>query len=287
MSYNPFHNSILVPVDYSPESINAISHAVLYAQKSGNPIVLFHVVKDVEISRRTHSLIQDEHDRLAVLADKHVKPSGVKVATLVRFGDVFEIIGHTANEFQMSMVVMATHGVKGMQFITGSHALKIIENGRIPFLVVQGKAPKNNTYEHVIFPVDYEADTKQKLVITPILNKLFGSKIHVLVEHYGDEFLANKTKANLAFIENYFADNNINYEVNHLDGSSDLAEATVEYANAIQADLILIMVDTSRTVLEFFTRKDEQDIISNKYQIPVICLNPTEIGTFTAATGFS
>lgn len=287
MSYNPFKNSILVPIDYSPESENAIHHAVVFSKKSKLPVVLLHILKDVELSRRTKTLIEDEHKKLAVLADKIVKPENIKVATLVRFGDFSEIIGHTANEFQMSMVVMATHGVKGMQYVTGSHALKIIESGRVPFTIVQGKKPNTLGFQHVVFPIDEEPATKQKLVLVPQLSELFNSTIHLLVEHSNDDFFSKRIKANLAFVQNYLDENNVKYEVNHLDGSSNLADATINYAHAINADLIMIMVETDRSFFEFFAGKDEQEIIANHHEIPVMCLNPTEIGNLSFGSTFS
>jgi nucleotide-binding universal stress UspA family protein len=287
MSFNPFKNSILVPIDYSPESENAILHAVVLSKKSNMPIVLLHIVKELELSRRTKTLIEDEHQKLAVLAEKLIKPEQIKVATIVRFGDFSEIIGHTANEFQMSMVVMATHGVKGMQYIKGSHALKIIENARVPFTVVQGKKPNPNGFQRVVFPIDNESATKQKLVLVPQLNKLFNSTFHLLVEHNNDEFFDNIVKANLAFIQNYLKENNVKYELNYIDVSSNLSDATIAYANEIDADLIMIMVETSRTLLEIFTGKDEQEIITNKFGIPVMCMNPTEIGNYVISSTFS
>lgn len=287
MSYNPFKNSILVPIDYSAESENAIQHAVVFSKKSKLPIVLLHILKDVELSRRTKTLIEDEHQKLAVLAEKLIKPENIKVATLVRFGDFSEIIGHTANEFQMSMVVMATHGVKGMQYITGSHALKIIESGRVPFTIVQGKKPNPGGIQHVVFPIDKEPATKQKLVLVPQLSELFQSTFHLLVEHYSDEFFKNKVNANLTFIQNFLDENNVKYEVNHLDGSDDFSDATIAYSNEINADLIMIMVETDRTLFEIFTGKDEQDIIANKFEIPVMCMNPLEMGNIVLNSTFS
>ena len=52
-------------------------------------------------------------------------------------GSIFTAIAEYANEKDASLVVMGTHGMKGMQKLTGSWALKVIVKSKVPFIVVQ------------------------------------------------------------------------------------------------------------------------------------------------------
>ena len=57
---------------------------------------------------------------------------------------------------------MGTHGIRGLQKLTGSWALKVIVRTKVPFVVVQ-EFPKSNNYQKVVFPVDYKRESKEKI----------------------------------------------------------------------------------------------------------------------------
>jgi len=85
-----------------------------------------------------------------------------------------------------------------------------------------------------------------------------------------------------------FLDNNmIPYEIETANGKKDFATETIEYAHKIEADLMLIMTTKNIGFADYVIGAQEQMIISNKYQIPVMCINPRpgKIGGGFSATG--
>ena len=53
-----------------------------------------------------------------------------------------------ASEIDAEMVIMGTHGIKGMQKFFGSWALKVIANSKVPFIVIQ-EPPKKDLFENI------------------------------------------------------------------------------------------------------------------------------------------
>ena len=120
-------------------------------------------------------------------------------------------IAEFANEKEASLVVMGTHGMKGMQKLTGSWALKVIVKSKMPFIVVQDPPVDQERYHNIVFPVDFRRENKEKMKMAIFMGKYFDSKIHMLVAGTTDKALAKKTKINLNFAVKYLIQNNIEY----------------------------------------------------------------------------
>jgi nucleotide-binding universal stress UspA family protein len=67
-------------------------------------------------------------------------------------GTIFNTIGKYASDTDARMVIMGTHGIKGMQKLTGSWALKVIVKSKVPFLVVQDKPSEKRRFTDIVFP---------------------------------------------------------------------------------------------------------------------------------------
>ena len=77
---------------------------------------------------------------------------GVKVKTHVARGTIFKQIPEFVNDRKASLVVMGTHGMSGMQKLTGSWALKVIAKSKVPYIVVQAPPTDNERYHDYSVP---------------------------------------------------------------------------------------------------------------------------------------
>src|SRR5688572_11528390 len=109
---------ILVPIDFTPVTENALRYAVGLTGVMAQEITAFHVTSN----EKDHAKAQAD---LQKLCDKYTSER-VKPVALIRSGNYFELIGETATEITADLIVMGTHGIKGMQRIIGSHAMKVI-----------------------------------------------------------------------------------------------------------------------------------------------------------------
>ena len=260
---------ILVPTDFSKAAECALGHAVTVVKTVGGEIVLMHVVakrEDVEAAK----------SEVETLAKKASEETGIKVSGMIRVGNIFDDIANAATETEAKMIIMGTHGMKGMQYITGSYAMKVITNSKVPFIVVQLKENKIG-YKNIVLPLNLSKDTKQKIQIAAEIAKYFSSKIHIVTPKETDEFLLNQLNRNIAYAQRFLKENGVAFETKTDAGKSgNFAKDVISYSVAINADLVAIMKTESDGGFAMLGGGFEQHLISNEAQIPVMCVNPVK-----------
>jgi nucleotide-binding universal stress UspA family protein len=270
--------TFIVPHDFTPVADNALDHAIRTAAPLGAQIYVLHVVsKEKSISEAEESL------NLVVKKFDHL---GVDLIPRVRIGSIFEDIGDFAKEHQAELIFMGTHGAHGWQHITGSHALKVVTNSDVPFVIVQDKKIKLEGYKNIVVPMDLHKETKQKLAMVANLAAYFNSKVHVVTPDESDEFLKHHVQANIQFAKRFFAERNIEME-STITPSGGFDKEVVKYAVGIDADLIAIMNLNRTSFLSAITANYEQYIITNDAKIPALIVNPIETGGYGQSILFS
>jgi len=268
---------ILVPTDFSDAADTAINHAATVAAVSGDEIRLLHIV-----DKNTKSKLKkagESLDDLTAKMDAQVaelkSKYGVKAASHLREGSIFSTIGEVAEEIGARLLIMGTHGVIGMQHITGAWAVKVITSSPVPVIIVQKKAVASHGYKTMVFPIDASRETKQKVIHTISMAKHFGSEVKLFASYEDDEFFVNARNNNIAWAENMFKKNGVKYSIEHSGKSGGLAKNTIKYASQVNADLLVILTDTGEvSVSEFVLGADHEKIINNDAQIATMCVNP-------------
>lgn len=268
--------TVLIPWDFTDKAEYAFAHAVNVSKITGHTISLLNVVKKEEE-------IQQSTANLLAAAEAMKAKYGIKPEILIKKGDIFKTIGQTATDHNADLVIMGTHGIRGMQKLTGSWALKVIVKTKVPFVVVQD-FPKSNNYEKVVFPVDYKKESKEKIKWSSFLSGTYNSKFYVIHPKISDRGLKKKLHSNLFFTKKYLDNNRLEYEIIQAPGKSDFGKETIEFAQQMNADLILIITTKNIIFVDYVLGANEQQIIANSAKIPVMCVNPKP-GKF--AGGFS
>jgi len=262
-------NTILVTWDNTDVSEFALQHAIRIANIVENNIRLLHVVD------QHHKVPVEEEEKefaktVSVLSSQHSVP----LDGVVLKGKIFRVISEYANDSDASMVIMGTHGIKGMQKITGSWALKVIVGSTIPFIVVQDKPHSSERYNSIVFPIDFKSENKEKLQWAIFLGKYFDSKIFLFKAPLSDKSLQKKININLNFAIKFLIKNNISYEIHTGKKASRFPDETIEFAQKITADLIIITTTKFINFTDYMLGAQEQYIIANSSKIPIMCVNP-------------
>jgi nucleotide-binding universal stress UspA family protein len=171
------------------------------------------------------------------------------------------------------MVVMITHGMRGMQKLTGSWALKVIVGSRVPFLVVQ-EPPQKDDYTKIVFPVDFKSENKEKLRWAEYMSRYFKTKIYLFSNTGKDGSVDSRTKANVVFCKNFLEEKKIDYELVLAKHKVPFSEETIDFAKEINADLIIIMTTRDIAFHDYILGAHEQYIIANSAKVPVMVINP-------------
>jgi nucleotide-binding universal stress UspA family protein len=261
---------ILVPTDFTKVGEAALNHAVKVAANAKAEVVLLHVVPKSD-------MLEEARTKLNIARERTLKENGFDIQTVARVGTIFEDIGDLAEELKATMVIMGTHGLRGMQFITGSRALRIVTSAKTPFIIVQERRIRENGYDDIVVPLDLHKETKQKLSLVADMAKYFDSRVHLIVPAESDEFLKNQIDRNLKYAESFFDDMKIPHSTRIGPSKGDFDDAVIDYATEIDADLISIMNLPEIGLANLIGGNYVQNVITNKPQIPVLLMNPREV----------
>jgi nucleotide-binding universal stress UspA family protein len=263
---------VLVPTDFTPVADVALEHAIKTAEVIGGRVILLHVISKAKEVEEARMQLQS-----AVIKAAEMNPT-IKVEPVVRVGNIFEDIGDAASELEAELIFMGTHGAKGWQKITGSHALKVIMNSETPFIVVQSKGIKGSGYDDIVVPLDLHKDTKQKLHQVANIAKVFNSRVHLIVPHESDEFFRNQLERNIHFAKQFLSEREIACTTKVAENGAFDA-AVIAHARETESDLITIMNHAGETILGLVgSNQSEQYILTNEQEIPVMILNPKSTG---------
>jgi nucleotide-binding universal stress UspA family protein len=255
-------SKILVPFDYSELSEYAVKHAVQIAKITETSIVFLHIVDDL-------SQEAEEFKKLQKYADEIKGKYGVHIECKIRPGRVSSVIRTYAETIDALLVVMKTQKPKGKEKYIGSRTIRVMVGSRIPFYVIQAP-PKSLGLRRIVFPIDFRKENKEKLAWISYLSRFYTSKIHLYKPNANDYIIRN----NLEFAKRFLQGKDINYEIITGKKKYYLASETLDFAHSINAELIIIMLSKNITVAKAMLGLKEQKYISNKYKIPVMCLNP-------------
>ena len=278
----PKDHFILVPVDFSETSENAINFAVEMAKLFDNQITLLNVVSSGMMSlfigdSQKEILKEGIQSRMNQYKAEVLKQWPQATVNLrVEEGKPYKTINQVADEGGCDQIVMGVNGANRMEQFIGSTTSRVISSSNVPVIAVKHET-ESLTFNNIVLPIDLTKGSKQKLVWAIHFAKKYNSHVHAIMEVNKDEFIKNKIDANKAYVERVFRENNIKHTVKLLDDRSypdNLGMDTVKYADEVNADLIMIMTQEEARFADMFVGSYAKQIIRNTQGTPVMCINP-------------
>jgi len=255
--------TILVPHDFTNIGDFALLHANQIAKNLGKSVSIAHIVKNENEKR-------EALEKIEKIADENQITSGVETKFIVAVGDYLKKIGEIADIAKATLAVMGTHGVRGVQKLIGSYALKVITQSDIPFIVVQSAPTEVNTLKNIVVPIDFSKESKQKLYALAGIAQLFKSQVHVIADYESDDFIAKQLENNVRYAAAFLNENKIEHVIYKLDKKNNgIIKETIAYSFKVRADLIVVMTSTAMVF-----NASEQALITNDALVPVMCMNP-------------
>lgn len=140
---------ILAPTDFSPASEKGLKYALRFAREFGAEVMLLHILEPIVpltfegVSMRLpieETVWSDAAKALKTL-EVSARAKGVTtVRAMTRQGIASHEIVDAAKEFDVDLIVMATHGYTGLRhFCIGSTAERVVRAAPCPVLVVREK----------------------------------------------------------------------------------------------------------------------------------------------------
>ncbi len=270
------HPLYLVPHDFSSVSKGATLLALDLAKANDGSVYLLHIVgKNSEKSEARRKFA----DLVSNLKEEDRKLVTTKVIT----GDLYEDMGKAGDILKASLIVMGTHGAKGMQKLFGSNAVKMISNASTPFLITQGKK-KVNKMNTIVMPFSFAKETIQIVTFASAIAKKFKAKIHLVGYHDSDKWLANKVQSNQLVVRRHLTDAGVEHEIVNLPGDKSYEEELMNYSKSVDADLIAAAYFKEGILPS--PNSFIQLMIENEQQIPLLTVNAAELTVINSNYSF-
>jgi nucleotide-binding universal stress UspA family protein len=126
---------VLCPIDFSQYSDNAI--ALIRTTKGVGEVILFHVVSQGETEAEIEDAVQKAKGQMEAIRSS-LAAQGIKVRTIVQTGNPTFEITRTADEEDVSVIWMSSHG-KGWfrELLLGSTAYTVAMNAKRPVMIIR------------------------------------------------------------------------------------------------------------------------------------------------------
>ncbi len=264
---------IIAATDFLATGDFAIDNAASLAAVLHAKVSILHV-----LNAATKDLLKKEkkdpeyiNEKLAQEADKTKQIHSVETDYLVREGSVFAAISHTASEINAKYLFIGLGGKRGKRLFFGSPVMKIIKSSPVPVFVVP-KPSEGNKFYNIVYPLDTDVGSKQKIKWAVHLNKFAGSVINIFVDNPPDHDTEVKLRADLHQLENILEQHGTMYTVTHAKGKGSFSKEIIKFAKDQQANAIMISTNPDK-ISWGLLRSAEEKIVYNKEKIPVICVN--------------
>lgn len=259
-------NKILIPTDFSEQSLVAIGQSYNLARFSNAKIILFHVIENASNT--------GAREKLEALANDVRSKSGLEVETMLGKGNVYNEILKIAQEINPKLIFLGLNSSISISKIVGQNAFQLIRESTFPIVTIKGKEHHNGC-RNIVLPLDLTKTSREKVGKAIELAKYFNASIRILSIFLPNEIsLENKLIAYTHQVKNYIKENGVSCSNKTIEGKNK-ARIVIEYANKIGADLIIIMNQPDLNMKEIFVGTQAQQVI-NLSNIPVVTIHPIE-----------
>lgn len=270
---------IIVPIDFSKESLKGLDLAILLSCKKECIIQMVYVQKksldynpgskeeEYKFAEKEFKKIQENY--------KDKIPDQVELKYIIKSGRIYREVVNQVESFKDSFVVTSTHGASGFEkFFIGSNAFKIISATSKPVVTIRENILLTKISK-IVLPIDISADSRQKLTFTAEIAKWFNAEIHVVtITSLNTDDINKKLSAYSNQVCEYLKNQGIKYSTASIVGYN-LTDLIIDYSENIKADLISIMSEQSADG-KFIMGTAVQQML-NKASLPVLSINPKEL----------
>ena len=183
------------------------------------------------------------------------------------------LLHHYAERNNTIMFVIGVSRKNGETFFNRRRALKFIAPSRLPVMTVGATAPIDPLWLNVLTTLDINRQEKEKALWSGYFNRYGGATVHILHTTYRDEFLREKLRDNLEFTDKLYENLDIHAEKHEITKAGDLDAYALSHAADYHGSLLVVMTTTYKTIIDILFGTREKHLISNKFGIPVLCLN--------------
>lgn len=268
--------NIIVPIDFSIQSENALKVAASLAKKHGSKIFALHMLELNQAYLTSAEGFQPEQTVfLMKMAEKRFsefldKPflKDIVVKPVIKHFKVFSEVNEVAEANNADIIIMGSHGTDGlMEIFVGSNTEKVVRNAAVPVLVVKYEI-KDFAPKTMIFACDLKEENISAYQRAAYISNQFGVALHIVyINTPGDNFLSTEDiKIKIEKFSSLIGSEFINVKI-YNDYTVELG--VLNYAEKENIDLIGMPTHGRKGISHFFMGSIGEDV-ANHSKIPVV-----------------
>ena len=269
--------TILVLHDLTAASEAALTYAAELNQYLKFHLKVLHVVEMPEdlgtAPLEQHPFFKTIPKELEAITERIQNKYDMSVSFQLEKGELFKKIGETAQDSQVKLVIMTTHGVQGIQLFSGSFAGKVLHEIASPALVIQNETTFSNITD-LIVPIDNPREIEEVRNWISKLQGLFNSHVHfVKSKSFGVYHQRTTEKAYVDLIQTLKANGTPFTEHESNVNGKEFADFVIETGKQKNHPLYLIEQEeqSGRNIIGSFAQR----LITNEQKMPVVVLHPS------------
>lgn len=272
---------IIVPVDFSLYSENALRTAAMFAKQQNAALIVVHMLElSNAIASVPNSYVQEESVYYFKIAEKKFKEfldreylSDVKITPIIKHYKIFAELNDLALAEEADLIIMGSLGASGFkEAFIGSNTEKVVRTSEVPVLVVKG-LPVPTMFKNAVYACSF---SDNDIVPYKKARKLLATldctlKLLYVNTPYGEFLTTRQQKEKVVqFLEKSKTTDIVMEEVVFVDDLS-VEDGILEYAKEHNSDVIVMGTHGRKGLAHFFNGSISEDI-ANHAKKPVLTI---------------
>lgn len=272
---------ILVPIDFSHSSMNALNTAIKMAKRQHAQLILVHVInispildfdEDKMISDMAlQNQLDSQHSNLRKLADKITNQEFIDCRAFIRAGQIHAEIVNAAVDYYADIIIMGKHGVSGIdEYLIGSNTFNVLKNAHCPVLTIPSHQ-KFEAFKTVVYPIRPVAGALEKYDLTRNIIKENNAEFVVI------GLLENTDKTSFETLNTETIQLNKKLKEDSMEAQTyfyfcnSIAEKVLEKTSDFMADLLIITATIDRQIQDYVIGPFAKQIL-HYARVPVLSI---------------
>jgi len=272
---------ILVPIDFSENSIRALEYAIDLCNKLSYGLLMMYVEKSENLlipfvpEKKTDDVAYSAEEYFERIYNRYVDDYKVENGEFeyrVRQGVVYKEIVNQAKYGDANFIIMGAHGASGFEeFFIGSNSFKVVSHSKCPVLTYHRACSKERN-NIIVVPIDASAETRSKLPLVSQLANQGSYEVHVIgVHETQDSTVAAKVNSYLKQSVDYLKKEGVNITIEKELRGENNAKTSMDYADEVNAEILVVMKEQTTSYSNVFIGSYTQQMV-NYSKVPLLCV---------------
>lgn len=262
----PDHMNILVPYDFSDCATDALRVAASIARKSDARIDVVHVYEQMTDFHTENQRIREELEEKIERIPKLDFLEGIELKKwMLRQLSITEIFKNEELT-KADLVVMGSHGAKGLRSVIGSNTQKIVRIAPMPVLVIKSHR-EDFQVRNLVYASNFsESDIAKFDAFRPFID-LYEPKVHLLKVNTPKGF--ERSEESSRAIANFLDTHQLKQYTTTIYNDLSIEEGILNFSQSIDTDMIAMATHGRSGFFQVMNGSITEDIV-NQTNYPIM-----------------